>query len=119
VSSSPLRILLTALPYSNRVQGLESQYETVELEVGDVGSIRQDSSACSMFYIQEIIHPIETPLFSRKIMKQLEHVLGNFLRGEIRAGSGQNSDHFCSKKFDTGVSWTWTSTSRYSCLESG
>src|SRR6267142_5191707 len=98
--------------------GPGGQYQAVE--VGDVGFIRQG-------YFQRlfnVLHPRDhpshrNPSFVPQDHEQLEPVLGHILKGEIRAGSGQNSNHFCSKNVTLVSRGLGPSASRYSCFETG
>jgi hypothetical protein len=90
------------------------QYDAVE--VGDVGFIRRG-------YFQRlfnVLHPRDHPShrntsFVPPDHEQLQPVPGHILKCEIRAGSGQSSNHLCSKNVTLVSHGLGTSASRYMC----
>jgi len=98
--------------------GPGGQYQAVE--VGDVGFIRRGYFQCLFNVLHPRDHPSHrNPSFVPQDHKQLEPVLGHILKGEICAGSGQNSNHFCSKNVTLVSRGLGPSASWYSCFETG
>jgi hypothetical protein len=97
--------------------GPGGQYDAVE--VGDVGFIRKG-------YFQRlfnVLHPRDHPSHRNPALvpedhEQLRPIAGHIVRGEIRAGCGQISNHFCSKHVTLVSRGLGASASRYSSFRS-
>lgn len=93
------------------------QYDAVQ--VGDVGFIRKG-------YFQRlfnVLHPRDHPSHRNPALvpedhEQLRPIAGHIVRGEIRAGSGQSSNHLYSKDVTLVSRGLGASASRYSCFRS-
>jgi hypothetical protein len=97
--------------------GPGGQYDTVE--VGDVGFVREGHFQ----RLFNVLHPRDHPSHRNLSLvpddhEQLQPIPGHIRREEIRAGTGQNSNHLCSKNVTLVSHGPSPSASRYSCPRS-